>query len=74
MLRQTFVLHPVGSVGHLVHCIVSSTQNINALFFMLGWNWFGFHKNHEGTCSRKNTIGRVTPNMHFCIRWDLQVT
>jgi hypothetical protein len=38
MLRQTFVLHPVGCVDHLLHCIVSSTQNVNALFFMLGWN------------------------------------
>jgi hypothetical protein len=44
MLHQTFVLHPVECADHLVHCIVSSTQHVNALFFMLGWNRFGFHK------------------------------
>jgi hypothetical protein len=27
----------------------------------------------SGTDSRKSTMGHVTPNLHFCIRWDLQV-
>jgi hypothetical protein len=25
-------------------------QNIDALFFMLGWDWYGFDKRHAGTC------------------------
>jgi hypothetical protein len=34
-------LHPVGSAGHVVHSSMSRTQNIDALFFMLGWDRYG---------------------------------
>jgi hypothetical protein len=34
-------LHPVGSVGHVVHCGASGTQNVDALFFMIGWDRYG---------------------------------
>jgi hypothetical protein len=43
-LRRTSVLHPVGSAGHIVHSSASRVQNINVLFFMLGWELYGFHK------------------------------
>ncbi len=46
--KQMF-LHPVGSVGHVVHCVVSGTQNIDALFIMLLWDRYGFHKKRDGT-------------------------
>jgi hypothetical protein len=39
-------LHPVGSTGHVVD---SGAQNIDALFFMLGWDQYGFDKNHDRT-------------------------
>jgi hypothetical protein len=42
-------LHPVGSVGHVVHSGVSGTQNADSLFFMLDWDQYGFHKKHAGT-------------------------
>jgi hypothetical protein len=32
-------LHPVGSVGHVVHSI---ERNVDALFFMLGWDHYRF--------------------------------
>jgi hypothetical protein len=37
-------------VGHVVHFGASGAQNINTLFFMLGWDWYGFDKNCAGTC------------------------
>jgi hypothetical protein len=88
-------------------------QNVDALFFMLGWDGYGFHKKRAGalyaklvflhpvgsvshvvhsvhpgretsmhySClggtgldSRKSAPGPVTPNLCFCIRWDMQVT
>jgi hypothetical protein len=42
-------LHPVGSTGHIVHCSASRAQNLNALFFLLGWHRYGFHKKRTGT-------------------------
>jgi hypothetical protein len=106
-------LYPVGSAVHVQHSIVSRMQNVDALFFMLGWDGYGFHKKRAGalyaklvflhpvgsvshvvhsvhpgretsmhySClggtgldSRKSAPGPVTPNLCFCIRWDMQVT
>jgi hypothetical protein len=45
-----FFLHPVGSVGHVVHFGASGAQNVNTLFFMLWWAQCGIHKKHTGKC------------------------
>jgi hypothetical protein len=42
-------LHPVLSVGDVMHSGPSGAQNIVALFFMLGWDRFGFNKMHVRT-------------------------
>jgi hypothetical protein len=42
-------LHPMGSAGHVLHFCVSGARNVDALFFMIQWNWFRFHKMRIGT-------------------------
>jgi hypothetical protein len=58
-------LPQVGSMGHVVHFGVFEARNIDALFFMLGWHPFGFNK---------NALGHTTPNLCFCIWWELWLT
>jgi hypothetical protein len=57
--------YPVGSAGHVVHSCVSGVRNIDALFFLLGWDRYGFHK---------NALGYLMPNFCSCIRWYVRVT
>jgi hypothetical protein len=42
-------LHPVVSTGHIVHSSASGARDIDALFFMLRWDWCSFYKKHAGT-------------------------
>jgi hypothetical protein len=98
---------------NIVYSGASRPRNVNALFFMLGWDWYRFYKKHirtryvevvfldlvgyaahvahscasgarnvnalfswsgrPGAVSIKSLQGNVTPNLCFCIRWDLLV-
>jgi hypothetical protein len=57
-------LHPVGFAGQVVHCGGFGARIIDALFFLLLWDWYGFHK---------NALGHRTSNLCFCVRWYLHV-
>jgi hypothetical protein len=47
---ELLFLYPMGSAGHIVYSGASGAQNIDALFFMLGYDRYGFNKKRAGTC------------------------
>jgi hypothetical protein len=62
-LRYT-IFHALVTMGHVVHCGASGARNIDALFFLLGGTDMDY---------AKSVPGHGTPNLCFCIRWDLWV-
>jgi hypothetical protein len=52
-------------MGHVAHSDASGPQNINTLFFMLGW---------ASTDLTKSDFEHVMPNLCLCIHFDLRVT
>jgi hypothetical protein len=49
-------------MGHAAHCVA---RNVDALYFMVGWDQYGFDKKRTGT---------RYADLVFCNRWDLQAT
>jgi hypothetical protein len=50
---ELMFLHPVASMGHVLHFCASGTRNINALFFTVGWDRYGFLKKARGDTLRR---------------------
>jgi hypothetical protein len=46
-------------------CFLHPAQNVDTLFFMLGWDQCSFHKKRARTHYVK---------LVFCIQWDMQAT
>jgi hypothetical protein len=62
---ELLFLHAVGSTGHVVHSGASGTRNVVHYFPCFGG---------PDAVSIKMTAGHVTPNLWFCIQWDMWVT
>jgi hypothetical protein len=58
-------LHPVGSAGDVVHFTASGHETLTHYFSC---------SCGTGTDMIKSTRGHVTPNLCFCIWWDLRAT
>jgi hypothetical protein len=58
-------LLPVQTMGHVVHSIASRDRNGDTLFSISGG---------PDAVSIKSVMVLVTPNLSFCIQWDLRVT
>jgi hypothetical protein len=56
-------------VSHIVHYSASGPRNIDALFFMLGWDLNRFDKRHGGTCYIKlmflHPVGSACNVVHY---------
>jgi hypothetical protein len=64
-------LHPVGSVGTIVHSGASGAQNVHALFFILEWDRYGFNKKRARTCYTElmfsHPVGSVGHIVHSAV-------
>jgi hypothetical protein len=49
-------LHPIGSMGHIVHSEAFRARNVNALFFILRWDRYRFNKKRVRTHYAKIVI------------------
>jgi hypothetical protein len=60
---ELVLLHPMGYADRVVHYGASGARNVDALFFMLVWDQYGFHK-------KRTRYAKLV----FCIQWGLWLT
>jgi hypothetical protein len=88
--NELVFLHPVGSVCQVVLCSAFGARNVDALFFLLGWDRYVFRipvrlgrksSTQYFSCSSgtsavfiKSASGQVTLILCYYIQWDMQVT
>jgi hypothetical protein len=61
--------HPVGYEGRIVNSSESGQRHIDVLFFMLGWDRYGFNEKRNGTRYAKllflHPVGSMGYVVHF---------
>jgi hypothetical protein len=62
---ELLLLQPVVSADYIVHSGAFGAQKVDALFS---------YSVETSAVLIKSAVEHVTPNLCFCIRWDLQVT
>jgi hypothetical protein len=61
-------------MGHVVHSGASGVRNVDVLFFMLGWDRYGFQQKHGRTLYADLVFLHPVGSVSVCIRSDLRVT
>jgi hypothetical protein len=73
-ISQTCVLHPVGSVSHVVNSGASGECNDDPLFFMLRWYQYGFNKKFVITHYAKILFLHLVGSMGHVVHSDASGT
>jgi hypothetical protein len=64
-------------MGHVVHSCASKARNVYTLFFMLGWDLYGFNKKCAGTIYAElvflHLVGSVGHVVHSSVSRALNV-